>query len=266
MTLPKVPPVSQFFDPSGTLDNTNCGPTSAVRLLRWNTGRVMWPNDFRQEYIPGDVAGGTSPIQNYNGLLKAGAEAHYDPDATAAQVQTILRTGAMVSLAGDYGTVPSRYRVPLLRPFNGDHSVNVDGDRESPQTGHQGYVVDPGGNPATGYDGLWWPWSVVTDYAYGYTGRSRLNVIWTPPAPVRPEQPRVIVNGTIFLYRLRGTAPLLFATSRERFEDRKFSADASRLHKARGFGGRYEYAKLVDGAYKGWWVRVPSHAVIYRRN
>lgn len=258
---PLVPVVGQFDDPSTSLDSFDCGPTAAVRILRYNTGEVMWPGDFRESY--GDTTGGTTPAQNHRGLIAQGAKA-YNESISKDRLVALLVSRMMVSLAGDYDQIPIRLRIQ--KSFTGFHSINLDGYRKTPQTGEQVYVVDPLGDPDTGYKGAWWPLSDVLAYGRKYTGSGNVNAIWAGPMPWVPAKPTVLVNGTIFLYKMAGVGRFRVAYGRVRVEDRKFSAPASSLYEARGYGGKHDYTKVLDGAYKGAWLRIPSHGITYRRH
>ena len=91
-------------------------------------------------------------------------------------------------IQGVYGEIPRQLR--LQKNFTGGHAIFVDGWYPgNPKKGipEAYYVIDPLGRPQSGYEGEWWPASIVDKFALAFGG-SRIAAMWGfPPGGQVPD-------------------------------------------------------------------------------
>ena len=79
----------------------------------------------------------------------------------------------------------------LQKDFLGGHAIYLDGYYPgNPEKGipEAYYVIDPLGRPHSGYEGDWWPSSVVDDFATAFGGGTHIPTMWAyPPGGVPPK-------------------------------------------------------------------------------
>ena len=105
------------------------------------------------------------------------------------QLKDLLSKGYGAVIQGEYGKIPRGLR--LQKDFLGGHAIYLDGyypgnpDKGIPEAY---YVIDPLGHPHSGYEGDWWPSSVVDDFATAFGGGTHIPTMWAyPPGGVPPK-------------------------------------------------------------------------------
>ena len=105
------------------------------------------------------------------------------------QLKDLLAKGYGAVIQGEYGKIPRGLR--LQKDFLGGHAIYLDGyypgnpDKGIPEAY---YVIDPLGHPHSGYEGDWWPASVVDDFATAFGGGTHIPAMWAyPPGGVPPQ-------------------------------------------------------------------------------
>ena len=108
-------------------------------------------------------------------------------DPTSSRTCSSKGYGAVIQ--GEYGKIPRALR--LQKDFLGGHAIYLDGyypgnpDKGIPEAY---YVIDPIGRPHSGYEGDWWPSSVVDEFATAFGGGSHIPAMWAyPPGGVPPQ-------------------------------------------------------------------------------
>ena len=109
------------------------------------------------------------------------------PARTSSRTCSSKGYGAVIQ--GEYGKIPRGLR--LQKDFLGGHAIYLDGyypgnpDKGIPEAY---YVIDPLGHPHSGYEGDWWPASVVDDFATAFGGGTHIPTMWAyPPGGVPPQ-------------------------------------------------------------------------------
>jgi hypothetical protein len=182
--FPRIPPVTQFD--GGPFQGSNCTLASGAMLARLGYGIVTTGSILRT--LQDDQDGGTGindlatalwrgyGITFPHGLIKTGT------------LKSLLTSGYGAVIQGDYSKIPPGLR--LQRDFTGGHAIYLDG--YYPGNAKRGipeayYVIDPIGRPKYGYQGDWWPASVVDDFALAWGG-GRVVAMWGyPPGGVPPD-------------------------------------------------------------------------------
>ena len=182
--FPRIPPVTQFD--GGPFQGANCTLASGAMLARLGYGIVTNGSTLRT--LQDDQDGGTGindlatalwrgyGITFNNGLIRPGS------------LKDLLASGYGAVVQGDYSKIPPGLR--LQKDFTGGHAIYLDG--YYPGSAKKGipeayYVIDPIGRPKYGYQGEWWPASVVDDFATAFAG-GRIAAMWAfPPGGVPPD-------------------------------------------------------------------------------
>ena len=183
--FPRISPISQFD--GGPFQGSNCTLTSGAMLARLGFGIVTSGSTLRG--LQDDQDGGTD-LNDLNQALWRGygvtfPTGYLRPD----QLKDLLAKGYGAVIQGDYSKIPRSLR--LQKDFLGGHAIYVDGyypgnpDKHIPEAY---YVIDPLGHPHSGYEGDWWPASVVDDFATAFGGGSHIPAMWAyPPGGVPPK-------------------------------------------------------------------------------
>ena len=183
--FPRIPPISQFD--GGPFQGSNCTLTSGAMLARLGFGIVTSGSTLRT--LQDDQDGGTD-LNDLNQALWRGYGVSFPtgflrPD----QLKDLLAKGYGAVIQGDYSKIPRGLR--LQKDFLGGHAIYLDGyypgnpDKGIPEAY---YVIDPLGRPHSGYEGDWWPASVVDDFATAFGGGDHIPAMWAyPPGGVPPE-------------------------------------------------------------------------------
>ena len=183
--FPRVPPISQFD--GGPFQGSNCTLTSGAMIARLAFGIVTSGSTLRT--LQDDQEGGTD-LNDLNQALWRGygvslPTGFLRPD----QLKDLLSKGYGAVIQGEYGLIPRGLR--LQKDFLGGHAIYLDGYYPgNPVKGipEAYYVIDPLGRPHSGYEGDWWPASVVDDFATAFGGGSRIPTMWAyPPGGVPPQ-------------------------------------------------------------------------------
>jgi hypothetical protein len=182
--FPRISPITQFD--GGPFQGSNCTLASGAMLARLGYGIVTNGSTLRT--LQDDQDGGTGisdlatalwrgyGISFDNGLIKPGS------------LKSLLASGYGAVVQGDYSKIPREMR--LQKDFTGGHAIYLDG--YYPGSAKKGipeayYVIDPIGRPKYGYQGDWWPASVVDDFATTFGG-GRIAAMWAfPPGGVPPD-------------------------------------------------------------------------------
>ncbi len=182
--FPRIPPITQFD--GGPFQGANCTLASGAMLVRVGSGVVTTGSTLRT--LQDDQDGGTG-LGDLSVALWRGYGIHYPsglirPD----QLKSLLGAGYGAVVQGDYSRVPRALR--LQKDFTGGHAIYLDG--YYPGNAKRGipeayYVIDPLGRPQSGYEGDWWPASIIDAFA-GSFGGGRVAAMWAfPPGGVAPE-------------------------------------------------------------------------------
>jgi hypothetical protein len=181
-SFPRIPPITQFD--GGPFQGSNCTLASGAMLARLASGVVTSGSILRT--LQDDQDGGTG-INDLATALYRGYGIHYNSGLLrAGQLKSLLGSGYGAVIQGDYSKIPRALR--LQKNFTGGHAIYLDGyypgnpGRGIPEAY---YVIDPIGRG--GYQGDWWPASVVDEFA-GAFGGGRVRAMWAfPPGGVAPE-------------------------------------------------------------------------------
>ena len=180
---PRVPQITQFD--GGPLQGVNCTMAAGAMLARLGYGIVTTGSQLRS-FQP-DQDGGTS-LGNLNQALQSGWELQFARGwLTPTELRALLWAGAGAVIQVIYGDIP----VPLrIQPsFVGAHSMYVDAFRPAGLEGEAAYyVMDPIGRPDRGYNGDWWPASVVEAAAVHFGG-GRIVTAWAFAGGIAPNGP-----------------------------------------------------------------------------
>ncbi len=182
--FPRIAPITQFD--GGPFQGANCTLASGAMLVRLGSGVVTTGSVLRT--LQDDQDGGTG-LGDLSIALWRGYGIHYPsglirPD----QLKSLLGAGYGAAVQGDYSKVPRALR--LQKDFTGGHAIYLDG--YYPGNAKRGipeayYVIDPLGRPQSGYEGDWWPASVIDAFA-GSFGGGRVAAMWAfPPGGVAPD-------------------------------------------------------------------------------
>jgi hypothetical protein len=182
--FPRIHPITQFD--GGPFQGSNCTLASGAMLARLASGIVTNGSILRT--LQDDQSGGTG-INDLATALWRGYGVHYPSGMLRAdQLKSLLGSGYGAVIQGDYSKIPRQLR--LQKNFTGGHAIYLDGyypgnpGRGIPEAY---YVIDPIGRPWSGYEGDWWPASVVDAFA-GSFGGGRVRAMWAfPPGGVAPE-------------------------------------------------------------------------------
>jgi hypothetical protein len=183
--FPRIPPISQFD--GGPFQGSNCTLTSGAMIARLAFGIVTSGSTLRT--LQDDQDGGTD-LNDLNQALWRGygvtlPTGFLRPD----QLKDLLSKGYGAVIQGEYGKIPRGLR--LQKDFLGGHAIYLDGyypgnpDKGIPEAY---YVIDPLGHAHSGYEGDWWPSSVVDDFATAFGGGTHIPTMWAyPPGGVPPK-------------------------------------------------------------------------------
>ncbi len=184
--FPRVPPVSQFD--GGPFASANCTLAAGAMLARLGFGIVTTGSILRT--LQDDQDGGTG-LDDLNTAVFRGYGVSFHTGLIATdQLKKLLSAGYGAVIQGDYSKIPPALR---LQPnFTNPHAIYLDGyypGGGSTQAAY--YVIDPIGKG--GYDGDWWPASVVDAFGLGLGSGGRVAAAWafppggTPPDVVGPD-------------------------------------------------------------------------------
>lgn len=187
---PRVAPISQFD--GGILQGYNCTMASGAMLARLASGIVTDGSTLRS--LQDKQTGGTS-LNNLAQALWHGYGVSYTYGLVSLpSLKALLKAGYGAVVQGVYASVPGPLR--LQRDFTGGHAIYLDGyypGNPATHTPEAYYVLDPLGRPWAGYEGEWWPASVVDAFMSAFTGGTRVSAMWayppggTPPPVVNPD-------------------------------------------------------------------------------
>ena len=178
-----MPQITQFD--GGPLQGVNCTMAAGAMLARLGYGIVTTGTQLRS--FQSDQDGGTS-LANLNQAMQTGWELQFARGwITPTELRALLWAGAGAVIQVIYGDIP----VPLrIQPsFIGAHSMYVDAFRPAGLEGEAAYyVMDPIGRPDRGYNGDWWPASVVEAAAIHFGG-GRIVTAWAFAGGIAPNGP-----------------------------------------------------------------------------
>lgn len=180
---PRVPQITQFD--GGPLQGVNCTMAAGAMLARLGYGIVTTGTQLRS--FQSDQDGGTS-LANLEQAMETGWGVHFARGwITPTQLRSILWAGAGAVIQVIYGRVPVSLRNQV--DFTGAHSMYVDAFRPTGPDGEAAYyIMDPIGRPDRGYNGRWWPASVVEAAALEFGG-GRIITAWAYAGGVAPHGP-----------------------------------------------------------------------------
>lgn len=182
--FPRVTPITQFD--GGPLQGANCTLASGAMLARLAYGIVTDGSTLRT--LQDDQVGGTGIDDLATALWRGYGVSPAHGLIRTETLRKLLAAGYGAVVQGDYGRVPVGLR--LEKSFAGGHAVYLDGYYPgSPRQGIPAayYVIDPIGRPAFGYQGDWWPASVVEDFVLSWGG-GRAAAMWAfPPGGSPPD-------------------------------------------------------------------------------
>jgi hypothetical protein len=181
--FPRIPPITQFD--GGPFQGYNCTLTAGAMLARLVFGIVTSGSTLRT--LQDDQDGGTG-LDDLDTALWRGYGVNLPTGLLKpATLKSLLQAGYGAAIQGDYSKIPRALR--LQKDFLGGHAIYLDGyypgnaARKIPEAY---YVIDPIGRPRSGYEGDWWPASVVDDFATAWGG-GRIPAMWGfPPGGVPP--------------------------------------------------------------------------------
>ncbi len=182
--FPRVPPVTQFD--GGPFQGANCTLASGAMLARLGYGIVTTGSILRT--LQDDQDGGTGINDLATALWRGYGVTFPHGLIKTDTLKRLLAAGYGAVIQGDYSKVPVALR--LQKDFTGGHAVYLDG--YYPGNAKRGipeayYVIDPIGRPTFGYQGDWWPASVVDDFALAWGG-GRVVAMWGyPPGGTPPD-------------------------------------------------------------------------------
>ncbi len=182
--FPRVPPVTQFD--GGPFQGSNCTLASGAMLARLGYGIVTNGSILRT--LQDDQDGGTGISDLATALWRGYGVTFPHGLIKTATLKNLLASGYGAVIQGNYSKIPPGLR--LQKDFTGGHAIYLDG--YYPGNAKRGipeayYVIDPIGRPKYGYQGDWWPASVVDDFALSWGG-GRVVAMWGyPPGGVPPD-------------------------------------------------------------------------------
>jgi hypothetical protein len=182
--FPRIPPVTQFD--GGPFQGSNCTLASGAMLARLGFGIVTSGSTLRT--LQDDQSGGTGIGDLATALWRGYGVSLPSGLLRPASLKDLLASGYGAVVQGDYSKIPRALR--LQKDFTGGHAIYLDGyypgdDKRGIPEAY--YVIDPIGRPKYGYQGEWWPASVVDDFATAFGG-GRIAAMWAfPPGGVPPE-------------------------------------------------------------------------------
>ena len=182
--FPRVPPVTQFD--GGPFQNANCTLASGAMLARLGYGIVTTGSILRT--LQDDQEGGTGLDDLGVALWRGYGISFHSGSIRTQQLKDLLAAGYGAVVQGDYSKVPPPLR--LQASFTGTHAIYLDGYYPGdPSAGKPPayYVIDPLGRPHAGYQGDWWPASIVDAFATSFGG-GRVTAMWAfPPGGTPPD-------------------------------------------------------------------------------
>jgi hypothetical protein len=162
--FPRVAAITQFD--GGPFANANCTLASGAMLARLGWGIVTNGSTLRT--LQSDQVGGTGLDDMSQALWKGYGVVPHTGLLKPSQLKDLLEKGYGAVIQGVYGNIPVPLR--LQKNFTGTHAIYVDaywpGDGKPPPAY---FVIDPIGRPQWGYQGDWWPASVVDSFATAFT-------------------------------------------------------------------------------------------------
>ena len=182
--FPRITPITQFD--GGPLQGANCMMASGAMLARLAYGIVTTGSTLRS--LQDDQEGGTGINDLATALWRGYGVAPPSGLITPASLKSLLAVGYGAAIQGDYSKIPVELR--LQKDYTGGHAIYLDG--YYPGNATRGipeayYVIDPIGRPKFGYQGDWWPASVVDAFATAWAGGGRIAAMWAfPPGGVPP--------------------------------------------------------------------------------
>ena len=182
--FPRIPPITQFD--GGPFQNANCTLTSGAMLARLGYGIVTSGSTLRT--LQDDQVGGTGLDDLGVALWRGYGVAFPSGLIPQHKLKALLAAGFGAVIQGDYSKVPEALR--LQASFTGTHAIYLDG--YFPGDSVKGipeayYVIDPLGRPHAGYEGDWWPASVIDAFGTSFGG-GRVAAMWAfPPGGVPPD-------------------------------------------------------------------------------
>jgi len=182
--FPRVPPITQFD--GGPFQNANCTLASGAMLARLGFGIVTSGSVLRT--LQDDQEGGTGLDDLAVALWRGYGVSFPAGSIRTQQLTDLLAAGYGAVVQGDYSKVPESIR--LQASFTGTHAIYLDGYYPGdPAKGKPAayYVIDPLGRPKLGYQGDWWPKSIVDEFATSFGG-GRVVAMWGfPPGGTPPD-------------------------------------------------------------------------------
>jgi len=180
--FPRVDPITQFD--GGPFQGSNCTLASGAMLARLGFGIVTTGSILRT--LQDDQDGGTGLDDLQTALWRGYGVSIHTGLLRPPQLKALLTHGFGAVIQGVYGYIPRQIR--LQRSFEGPHAIYVDG--YYPGGGgipEAYYVIDPIGRPNSGYQGEWWPASIVDAFGTAFGG-GRIPAAWVfPPGGIPPE-------------------------------------------------------------------------------
>jgi hypothetical protein len=181
--FPRIPPTSQFD--GGPFANANCTLAAGAMLARLGWGIVTTGTILRT--LQDDQVGGTGLDDLGTALWRGYGVVPQRGLLSPAQLKSLLAAGYGVVIQGVYGVIPGPLR--LQAGFTGPHAIYLDG--YFPGSGGSQpayYVIDPLGRPSAGYQGDWWPASIVDDFGLALGHPTRIAASWVfPPGGSPPD-------------------------------------------------------------------------------
>ncbi len=182
--FPRIRPITQFD--GGPFQGANCTLASGSMLARLAFGIVTNGSVLRT--LQDDQDGGTGLNDLAQALWRGYGVSAPSGLLRPQQLKDLLASGYGAVVQGVYGEIPAGLR--LQPSFTGGHAIYLDG--YYPGNAKRGipeayYVIDPLGRPGGGYQGDWWPASVVDAFAMAFGG-GRIPAMWAfPPGGVAPD-------------------------------------------------------------------------------
>jgi hypothetical protein len=162
--FPRVTPITQFD--GGPFEGANCTLASGAMLARLGWGIVTDGSTLRT--LQSDQSGGTGLDDLSQALWTGYGVVPKTGLLKPTQLKDLLSKGYGAVIQGVYGQIPENLR--LQKSFTGTHAIYVDaywpGDGKTPAAY---FVIDPIGRPQWGYQGDWWPASVVDTFGTAFT-------------------------------------------------------------------------------------------------
>jgi hypothetical protein len=178
---PRVPAISQFD--GGPWQAYDCTMASGAMLARLGYGIVTTGSQLRSMQ-PNQGPTGTN-LNDVNAAVGNGWGVHFAEGAlTPLQFRALIYAGAGAILQGVYGQLPASERIQ--KSFVAAHAIYIDGF-QPPQGGQPAryYVIDPIGQPWTGYKGAWLPATDIEAFATAF-GSGRMVTAWAFPGGLTP--------------------------------------------------------------------------------